>query len=274
MSETPRKTEIEEESAAAERSAVPDQNNWQNPYNALTASKDQLFSILQEAGGDVLLAALRNPALDEQHLLTLLKRRGLGDIPAVIYNSRRLIESYKVKFALVRHPETPAHIVMTLLPLLYIFDLIKLCQMPGIVADVQFGAERNILQRLHSQPLGNKLTLARRGSAAVVEALLREGLPNVIEACLVNPRLKEGSLYQSISSAQATAENISLVARSSRWKGRPNIRLAILKNPRTPAIWFTMFLPGLPSSTLRDLLASPRLTLAQKELVRQVGRHR
>jgi len=274
MSETPRKTEIEEESAAAERSAVPDQNNWQNPHNALTAGKDQLFSIMQEAGGDLLLAALRNPALDDQHLLTLLKRRGLGEIPTVIYNGSRLIESYKVKFALVMHPETPAHIVMTLLPLLYIFDLIKLCQMPGIVADVQFGAERNILQRLPTQPLGNKLTLARRGSAAVVEALLREGLPNVVEACLDNPRLKEGSLYQFLSSAQATAENISLVARSSRWKGRPNIRLAILKNPRTPAIWFTVFLPGLPSSTLRDLLASPRLTPAQKELVRQAGRQR
>lgn len=274
MSETPRKTEAVQESAAAESSAVTDQGLWQDSHKALTAGKDQLFSILQEAGGDLLLAALRNPALDEQHLLALLKRRGLGDVPALIYNSRRLIESYKVKFALVRHPETPAHIVMALLPLLYIFDLIKLCQMPGIVADVQLGAERNILQRLPTQPLGNKLTLARRGSAAVVEALLREGLPNVVEACLDNPRLKEGSLYQFLSSAQATAENISLVARSSRWKGRPNIRLAILKNPRTPAIWFTLFLPGLPASTLRELLASPRLTLAQKELVRQAGRQR
>lgn len=274
MSEIAQKAEIDAKSAAAENCAAASQSLWQDPYKALTASKDQLFSILQEADGDVLQAALRNPGLDEQHLLTLLKRRGLGEIPALIYNSRRLIESYKVKFALVRHPETPSHIVTSLLPLLYIFDLIKLCQMPGIVADVQLGAERNILQRLPSQPLGNKLTLARRGSPAVVEALLREGLPNVVEACLNNPHLKEGALYQFLSSAQATAENISLVARSSRWKGRPNIRLAILKNPRTPAIWFTMFLPGLPSSTLRDLLASPRLTPAQKELVRQAGRPR
>jgi hypothetical protein len=113
--------------------------------------------------------------------------------------------------------------------------------------------------------------MARRGTAAIVDALLREGTHNVVEACLDNPHLKEGSLYQFLTSSRATAENVSLVARSSRWKTRPNIRLAILKNPRTPLIWFTLFLPELPTATKRDLLASPRLTSAQKELIRKSG---
>ncbi len=98
---------------------------------------------------------------------------------------------------------------------------------------------------------------------------MREGLPPVVEACLDNPRLKEGTLYQFINSGTSTAETISMVARNGRWKGRPNIRLAILKNPRTPAVWFTLFLPVLPPVTLRELLATPRLTPAQKDLVRQ-----
>ncbi len=273
MSDILKEPSLEAESSGAVKSTVLDQNLSRRLHEALTADKDLLFSVVQDASGDVLLAALRNPSLDEQHLLTLLKRRGLGEIPAAIYNNKRLIENYSVKFALVRHPETPSNIVLALIPLLYIFDLIKICQMPGIVADVHLAAERSIVQRLPTQPLGNKLTLARRGTAAVVDALLREGLPNVVEACLDNPHLKEGSLYQFLSSAHATAENVSIVARSSRWKGRPNIRLAILKNPRTPAIWFTMFLPGLPAATLRELLSSPRLTFAQKELVRQASHH-
>lgn len=265
---------IEVETIGAAKCMVLDQNLSRRLHDALTAGKEQLFSVVQDVCTDVLLAALRNPALDEHHLLTMLKRRGLGELPAAIYNNKRLIENYSIKFELIKHPETPSHIVLTLLPLLYIFDLLKLCQMPGIIADVHLAAERIIVQRLPTQPLGNKLTLARRSSAVVVEALLREGVPNVVEACLENPHLKEGSLYQFLSSAQATAENVSMVARSSRWKGRPNIRLAILKNPRTPAIWFTIFLPGLPAATLRDLLASPRLTYAQKELVRQASHHR
>ena len=113
------------------------------------------------------------------------------------------------------------------------------------------------------------MTLARRGTAAIVDALLREGLPSLVEACLDNPHLKEGSVHQFISAASSSAETISMVARSARWKGRPNIRLAILKNPRTPAIWYTLFLPGMPQSTVKELLAVPRLTSAQKELLRQ-----
>lgn len=236
---------------------------------ALTADKNRLFSVIQSGREEVLLAALRNPALDHQHLLALLKRPGLVAVIPAIYARKRLIETYQVKSALVAHPDTPAHISETLLPLLYIFDLLKLCIMPGISADIRLAAERRVIQQMPAQPLGNKLTLARRGTSVILDALLREGVQNVVEACLDNPHLKEGSLYQFLTSSHATAEAVSIVARNSRWKNRPNIRLAILKNPRTPLIWFTTFLPALPPATLRDLLLSPRLTFAQKELVRQ-----
>ena len=81
-------------------------------------------------------------------------------------------------------------------------------------------------------------------------------------------------MHQFIASYQSTAETISMVARSSRWKGRPNIRLAILKNPRTPSIWFTLFLPGLSRQVLRDLVSNQKLIPAQKELVRQALNNR
>lgn len=240
---------------------------------ALTADKDKLFTVIQDSREDILLAALRNTELDERHLRMLLKRRELGSIIAAIYANKRIMESYSVKFSLVAHPDTPLHIAQTLIPLLNIFDLLKLCLIPGISPDIHLAAERKIVQLIPAQPLGNKLTLARRGTAAILDALLREGVQNVVEACLDNSHLKEGSLHQFLTSAHATAEAVSMVARNSRWKSRPNIRLAILKNPRTPLIWFTMFLPELSSSTVRDLLASPRLTFAQKELVRKSGSH-
>lgn len=247
-----------------------DQNLSLRLHHALTADKHELFQILQGQPVEVLLAALRNPALDEHHLLVLLRQRGLPeDVFSAIYAAKRLNQSGPIKFALVSHPETPAHIAAILLTQLNIFDLMKICLIPGISPDYRATAERSIIQRLPSQPLGNKMTLARRGTSPVVESLLREGVAPLVEACLDNPHLKEGSVHQFISASTSTAETISMVARNGRWKGRPNIRLAILKNPRTPAIWFTLFLPGLPQSTIRELLSVPRLTFAQKELVRQ-----
>ncbi|HXE94860.1 MAG TPA: hypothetical protein VN642_00530 [Dongiaceae bacterium] len=263
--------ESSDETTAIPENAIGTPDRAEALVNALTADKERLFLVIQDQREEVLLAALRNPCIDHQHLLALLKRRGLGSVITAIYAGKRLIEAYPVKFALVAHQDTPAHIAQTLLPLLYIFDLLKLCHIPGVSVDIHVAAERIIVQQIPTQPLGNKLTLARRGTAPILDALLREGLQNVVEACLDNPHLKEGSLYQFLASARATAENVSMVARNSRWKSRPNIRLAILKNPRTPLIWFTTFLPGLPAATLRDLLASPRLTFAQKELVRQAG---
>lgn len=242
----------------------------QQLHCVLNADKDELFQHLQSQSGEALLAALRNPVLDENHLLALLKRRGLSEeVFSALYGSKRHLESYKVVFALVCHPETPAHIAQTLVPRFYILDLAKVSAMPGVAADLRLVAERCVVQRLPTQPLGTKLTLARRGTAAVVEALLREGLPLLVEACLANPHLKEGAVHQFIASYQSTAETISMVARNPRWKGRPNIRLAILKNPRTPAIWFTLFLPGLSHQVLRDLVSNQRLIPAQRELVRQ-----
>ncbi len=240
---------------------------------ALTADTDRLFTVFQDSREDVMLAALRNPSLVPQHLLALLKRRGIEAVISAIYARKPLIEASAVKLALVAHLDTPPHIAQTLLPLLPVFDLLKLCLMPGVSADIRVAAERKIVQQIPTQPLGNKLTLARRGTAAILDALLREGVQSIIEICLDNPHLKEGSLHQFLMSSHANAENVSIIARSNRWKSRPNIRLAILKNPRTPLIWFTIFLPGLPAATLRDLLSSPRLTFAQKELVRQARAH-
>jgi hypothetical protein len=60
-----------------------------------------------------------------------------------------------------------------------------------------------------------------------------------------------------------------MVARHAKWKMRPNLQMAILKNRRTPAIWYTLFLPRLRTPELRTLLASRRLDAPRKKLVRQ-----
>ena len=92
--------------------AVIDQNLSQQLQRALTANKDELFQVMQEFSGEALLASLRNAALDEHHLLALLKRRGLPEeLFIALYAGKRLCETHSVKFALVCHSETPAHIV-------------------------------------------------------------------------------------------------------------------------------------------------------------------
>lgn len=242
----------------------------QRLYRALTSGGDELFQVLQDPSQDVLQAALKNPALGEGHLLALLKRRDLNEELLKLVSKAPISgESHAVKVALVHHPNTPGSQLLALLPQLYLFELVTICSLPGTTPDQRLAAERAIIQRLPTTPLGNRLTLARRATATVMQALLKEGDPRIFEACLGNPHLKEGAIFQFLNCAAATADTISMVARHPRWQTRPNLKLAILKNPRTPLIWYNLWLPNLPAGEVKNLLSSQRLSGPQKKAVKE-----
>lgn len=237
-------------------------------YRALTAGGEELYQSLTDPDLQVIGSALKNPHINEDHLLVLLKRRDLSeDILKSIYRLDVTRHSHRLQVALVKNPGTPGPVALSLLPFFHLFELVDLCLIPGVTPDQKFAAERAILQRLPTTELGNKMTLARRATATVVGALLREGDPCLVEICLSSPRLREVSVLQFINSAKSSAEAISIIARHPKWKLRPNLRMAILKNRRTPAIWYTLFLPQLPTQQVRNLLLSKRLSWSQKQLV-------
>jgi hypothetical protein len=238
-------------------------------HKALTASADELFQVLLDPDSQVLRPALKNRSLNEEHLLALLKRRDLSeDLLKTIYQLDISKSSHRLQVALVKNPGTPAPVALALLPHLYLFELVDLCMIPGVTPDQKFSAERAILQRLPTTELGNKITVARRATATVVGEILKEGEIRLTEICLNSPRLREVSILQLINSAKASPETISMIARHPKWSLRPNLRIAILKNRRTPAIWFTLFLPQLRTPDVRNLLVSRWLSPPQKKFVR------
>lgn len=252
------------------KKGTPDPSLSRALYRALTAGNDELFQLLEDTSMEVLETALKNPAFNENHLIALLKRRDLSeDLLRAVYRLPMVGESRELKVAVVRNPCTPAHVTMAVIPYLQLFELVDICHMPGVTPDQKLAAERAIIQRLPATPLGNKITLARRSSSAVLEALVREGDPRFMEACLDNPHLKEAAIFRYLNGPNATAEGISIVARHPRWKGRINLQMAILKNPRTPVVWFTLFLPHLSINDIKGILASKRISNAQKMLVKE-----
>jgi hypothetical protein len=237
-------------------------------HRALTVGGDELFGVIEDRSVEVLQTALKNPGLGENHLLALLKRRDLSeDFLKAVYRLKQVGESHPLKVALASHPATPGQLLLAILPHLYLFEIVAISIHACATPDQRLAAERAIIQRLPTIPLGNKLTLARRGTSVVVEALLKEGDPRFVEACLGNPNLKEAAVFQFLNGATATAESISAVARHPRFANRPNVQQAILKNPKTPTVWFNLYLPRLGRNDLKSLLLSRRLAPSQKQLV-------
>ena len=236
--------------------------------HALTADSEGLFQTLLDPDMQVLRAALKNRSLNEDHLLTLLKRRDLSEeLLKAVYQLETLKRSHRLQVALVKNPGTPGPVVLALLPHLHLFELVNLSLLPGVTPDQKYAAERAILQRLPATELGQRLTLARRATTAVVAHMLKSGEAPLVEVCLNSPRLREVAILQFLNGATSSAETISMVARHPKWKTRPNLRLAILKNRRTPQVWFVLHLPQLHTRDIRSLLASRRLSPAQKKLV-------
>ncbi|MCW8892923.1 MAG: hypothetical protein OQL18_06350 [Deltaproteobacteria bacterium] len=236
--------------------------------HGLNAMHDELFQLILDPDPEFIRLLLKNPHVDEDHLLALLKRRDLpAELISQIHRANRQALSHRLLLALVKNPATPGTLTRTLLPHLRLFELLDLCYLPGATPDQKLAAERTILQRLPTTPLGNKITLARRGTTNIVAALLKEGQSQLFEVCLSSPRLKEAALFQFLRGATASAETISMVARHERWKQRPNLQMAILKNTRTPDIWFTLWLPKLPLTVLKQLRLSFKANPSKKRLV-------
>ncbi len=245
-----------------------DSNQAKKLHLGLTAGSDELFSLVLDPDPEFLQTLLKNPRFSEDHLLVLLKRRDLPEyFLSKIHSQRKLTLSHRVVLAMVKNPAAPGPLVRSLLPQLRLFELADLARLPGVTPDQKLAAERVILQRLPTTPLGNKLTLARKASANIVAELLKEGQPQLFEVCLGSSQLKEAAIFQFLRGTTASTETISMVARHNRWKQRPNLRLAILKNHKTPEIWFTLWLPSMHNHVLKQLLVSYRTNQWKKHVI-------
>jgi hypothetical protein len=223
---------------------------------ARTATGEELASLLHHHSSDVLLSLLDNPALDETQLCLLLGRQ---DIPAEILEevARRkpLLKNYRVKRALAFHPRTPRLVNLRLVRELYLMDLVQLTLLPGTSTELKRIAEEQLVARLPQLPLGQKITLARRGTARVAGALLAEGHTQVLPIALDNPGLTEAQVLKALSRENLPIGVVKAVAQHRKWSHTYNVRLALVRHRGSTLSTILAYLPELTVSDLRELAA-------------------
>ena len=223
---------------------------------ALVATGEELAGLLHHHSMDVLLALLENPALDETHVCLLLERKNLPEeILEEVSRRKPLLKSYRVKRSLAFHPRTPRLISLRLLRDLYLMDLVQVAILPGVSAELKRNAEEQLLARLPQLPLGQKITLARRGPARVAGALLAEGHAQVISIVLDNPYMTEAQILRALSREKLPISVIPAIVQHRKWSITYNVRLALVRHPATPLASILSYLPELTVSDLRELAA-------------------
>jgi hypothetical protein len=208
--------------------------------------------------------------LSEELALALLERRDLpvgtleqlGKEPAAL-------KSRKVCVALAAHPRAPRHLALRLLRHFYTGDLMQFGLKPSVAADLKHFAAQQLVTRLPSVTLGERLMLARRASETVAAALLLDKEPRVAHTALENARLTEAAVTRAVLRPNASAVFVEAVCHHPKWSVRREIRAALLRSPHTPLARALEFSRGLPPPLLRDILHTSRLPEKIKAYLRE-----
>jgi hypothetical protein len=228
----------------------------------------RLEQLLQSQSTDVLREAAAHPGMNEDLTLGLLARRDIAGVvvEALVKNSS-VMKHRKVVTAIVGHPRTPRHVSLPMVRSLYAFELMQVALTPAVAPDIKRAAEDQIVQRLETVSLGERLTLAKQGSNRVAEALLCDPEPRIVEAALVNPRMTEASVVRSLGREEAPVHFIEQACRHPKWSLRREIQLALLKSQHTPLARVLAFVQAYSTQTLRDILKHSRLPATVKMYV-------
>lgn len=255
---------------------MPDDNS-ERIERAQPPAARELSSLIHETDEKTLLALLEDPGIAEPLVIQMLERLDLSaNVLAAIAEKGKWTASEGVRLRLARHPHTPRRLAMALLRQLYLFDLVRLSLLPATPAEIKRVAEELIVTRVPHLPVGQKLTLARRGPSRVVGALLAEGHPQAIKLALANAFLTESQILKVLAKPGVPERVVAAIAQHTKWSVQYNIRVALVRNPHTPVPVVLAFLPNLTLRDLKELATLEGVTphvrkYIQRELSRRAG---
>src|ERR1700731_951748 len=233
-----------------------DTRDTPDTQRALAANGEELAALLHNDDDEILLALLKNPTLAETDVGVLLARKNLpAAVIEEICKRREWLKTYAVKKALACHPHTPRLVSLRLLRELYVMDLVQIALLPGVSAESKRNAEDQLASRLPQLPLGQKITLGRRGPARVAGLLLAEGHPLVVPVALDNSHLTAAQVLKALACEGVPESVVQAIAQHRKWSCDYNVRLALIRNPATTLAVSLSFLLELTVSDLNELSA-------------------
>ena len=228
----------------------------QETQHALAADGEELAALLHSDDEEVLLVLLKTPALTQTDVTVLLARKNLPTaVIEEICQRRDWLKTYALKKALACHPHTPRLVSLRLLKELYLMDLMQIALLPGVSVELKRNAEDQLATRLPQLPLGQKITLARRGPARVAGSLLAEGHPLVVPVVLDNSHLTAAQILKALAREGVPESVVQVIGQHRKWSCDYNVRLALVRNPATTLAVSLSFLPELTVSDLHELAA-------------------
>ena len=243
--------------------ALPQQATLEARVEAAIASGD--LEALQVAAAD--------PTLTDALTLTLLRHSALpaAAIEALAKN-RSIATGRKVQRALLLHRRTPRHIWLPCVRNLLTLELVAIALSPTVPPDVQRACEDAVIVRVKTISLGERKALARRSTSRLAQALLFDADRGVVQTALSNGRLREEGVVKTLLRSDASHAFVDLVCHHAKWSVRREVRLAALRNEKTPLGAALRFAQAMRPPEVREVLQGSHLRPEIRQaLLRAIG---
>jgi hypothetical protein len=196
---------------------------------------------------------------DEQVLAAVLRRAVPVSFLEEVASARPWSERPRVLARVVLNPRAPRALSLRIVSALYWRDLADVAATPSVPAAVRLRAESLLRDGLLDMRLGDRITLARLATPALLPALLAATERQVADSALVNPRLREDDLVTALRREAVTPALVEAAAGSPRWASNYAVRLALVLQPRTPLPLALQQISSLVPRDLRRVAEEPGL---------------
>jgi hypothetical protein len=232
----PRRRDLEEGDRAAAREAVESLTGIEDPALRRGALLARLAAMAPEAGA-ALLNGLMELAVDRHPAAA-----ALAPLLADVRQVTAVLGQRRMAALLAAARDSGRHGVVRVLTT-------QIARRASDGPEAQ--PERTTMDHV---PLGWRKQLGRTGSRDVLDRLVYDQQPSVIETLLANPRTTEREVVRIVAHRPTSAAILAVVFRHPRWIARYTVKRALALNPYTIPAQAIGLLPSLLSQDL-ELIA-------------------
>ena len=224
---------------------------------------------VDRAWADLLRAETSPPAMrevldrhggDRMLLVALLRRAVPLPFLELMASTPPWSDDHRLLASVVLSPRATRPLGLRLVGFLLWRDLADVAASPRVAVAVKLRAEAMLKDQLVELRLGEKITLAKMATPPVLMLLLADPDPKVVEAGLINPRVREEDLLTLVRADLPSRPLLEGIVASSRWGERYGLRLAIALHPRAPVALALGQLSSLTTKDLARVAEAPGLT--------------
>lgn len=234
------------------------------------ADADELRARLGEMDLDAFEQACGNDQFTEEHVRLLLKDPGLpSEFVERISREPRFFQKNIVRVGLALHPKLPRVRGLEIVRWLYWRDLVRVTVQPSLHPQIRVTADQVLAEKIPDLTIGERISLARSASRAVLRVLRLDPDPRVIEALLRNARCTEEDVVFMAASIDSHPLALGAIARSPRWRARPMVREQLVRNRRLSLPLALGLMTELSRGELAAIARQPELPKLLREAARR-----